>query len=53
MTHFDALAPLRVQHLVGTDTSGRIRVEYAVDDIAATSLWDDVSMSFRDFRTFG
>jgi hypothetical protein len=44
VAHFDALAPLRVQHLVGADTSGRVGVEYAVDDIAATGLEDNVSM---------
>lgn len=47
MAYLDALAPFRVQDLVGTNTSGRIGVEYAVDDVAATGLYCDVSVSLR------
>ena len=53
MAHLDALAPLRVQHLVGADTSGRVGVEYAVDDVAATSLENVVSMVFDKMREIG
>ena len=38
VAHLDALAPFRVQHLVSTDTPGWVRVEDAVDDVAATGL---------------
>ena len=48
MAHFDALAPLRVQYLVSTDTSGRVGVEYAVNYIAAAGLRDNVSISLLD-----
>ena len=38
VAYLDALAPFRVQDLVGTDTPGRVGVENAVDDIAAAGL---------------
>jgi hypothetical protein len=38
VAYLDALAPFRVQDLVGTDTSGGVWVEDAVDDIAAAGL---------------
>lgn len=43
VAYLDALAPLRVQDLVGTDTPGRVRVEDAVDDVAAAGLFGIVS----------
>ena len=38
MAHLDALAPFRVQHLVGTDTPSGVWVEDAVDDVTAAGL---------------